>query len=185
MAAYLLEAGLRRCCDLRKHSSVELPLVSFGVGVESGEVSRVYAGTGEASVNTFIGHCVNVSARIEALTKLIACASVVIGDVNVELCAEAFYGVTFAELRAREQSERVDAERIAVQNRMNDMNRDLCLTFLDRYTLKGVDDPVPLYHRVDGSATRAGVERFERLLGHLVDGDEVHLAEVREHLGLG
>ncbi|MCH9687978.1 MAG: hypothetical protein K0V04_41495, partial [Deltaproteobacteria bacterium] len=155
LAAYLLEAGLRRCCSLR-HGM--LPVVSFGVGVESGEVSLVHAGDGPASVNTFIGHCVNVAARIEGLTKLIAGATVVVGDTTVERCAHAFYGETFAQLRDREQRETVDAKRIAIQKRMNEMNRGLCLAFLDRYTLKGVDEPVPLY-RLDGSATRKGVDR--------------------------
>ncbi len=180
LAAYLLEAGLSRCCARRQGL---MPVVSFGVGVESGEVSLVHAGTGPASVDTFIGHCINVAARIEALTKLIASATVVVADANVEMCADAFYGETFAQLRDREQRETVDARRIAIQKRMNEMNRDLCLTFLDRYTLKGVDEPLPLY-RLDGSATRKGVERFDRLLRQLVDGDEAHLAEVVEHLRL-
>lgn len=183
LSAYLLEAGLRRCCDLREDSTGLLPLVSFGVGVESGEVSRVRAGAGAAGVNTFIGHCVNVSARVEALTKVISNASVIIGDTNVEMCASAFYGENFNDLRVKERAERDDAKRIAIQKRMNDMNRELCLTFLDRYTLKGVDDPLPLY-RPDESATRPGVARFRKLLEHLVDGDEQHLAEVVTHLGL-
>ncbi len=183
LAAHLLTAGLRRCCEGRKDPTGRMPPVAFGVGVESGEVSRVRAGTGVASVNTFIGHCVNVAARIEALTKVIADASVMIGDATVERCADAFCGETFADLRARERSAGLDAARIGVQDRMNEINRELCLTFLDRYTLKGVDEPLPLY-RLDGSATRAGVARFERLLRELVNRDEAHLAEVFAYLGL-
>lgn len=184
LAGFLLEAGLRRCCARRNENRPrDAPDVSFGVGIESGEVSRLHAGTGAARVDTFIGHCINVSARIEALTKLVAHATVLIGDTCVELCTEAFFGETFARLREREQQAAFDEERVAVQKRMDDINRELCLTFLDRYILKGVDDPLPLY-RLDGSATRAGVGRFDRMLRHLVDGNEAHLVEARTHLEL-
>lgn len=183
LAGLLLEVGLQRCCARYNAEPHEAPAVSFGVGIESGEVSRVLAGSGIAGVDTFIGHCINVSARIEALTKLVAGSHVLIGDACVELCAEAFFGETFARLRQREQAAASDDERVAVQKRMDDINRELCLTFLDRYILAGVDAPLPLY-RLDGSATRAGVDRFDRMLRHLVDGDEAHLAEVRMHLGL-
>jgi class 3 adenylate cyclase len=181
LAAFLLEARLHDCCARRNAAAQGMPTVSFGVGVESGEVSRIFAGAGAAAVNTYIGHCVNIAARVEGLTKLIASARVIIGDTTVERCAEALYGETFADLRAREQAETTDAARIALQNRMNEINRDLCLTFLDRYALKGVDEPVPLY-RLDEAATCTAVARFERLLRLLVDGHEAHLAEVYGNL---
>ena len=52
-----------------------------------------------AGVDTVIGHCVNIAARVEALTKLIASAQVIVADSTVELCADAFFGQTFASLR--------------------------------------------------------------------------------------
>jgi class 3 adenylate cyclase len=183
LVAFLLEASLRRCCQRREQIPARPFPVSFGVGVESGEVARVHARSGGASVDTFIGHCVNVAARIEALTKLLSSASVAIGDTTIELCTDALYGETFSKLREQEQRAATDAERVAVQKRMDEINRDLCLTFLDRYILKGVELPLPLY-RIDGTATRPGVERFEKLLRALVRGDERHLAEVRAHLEL-
>jgi class 3 adenylate cyclase len=183
LVAFMLEASLRRCCQRRNEGSTRPFPVSFGVGIESGEVARVHGRSGNASIDTFIGHCVNVAARIETLTKLIASARVAIGDTTIELCTDAFYGETFARLREQEGLAATDAERITVQKRMDEINRDLCLTFLDRYTLKGVGEPLPLY-RLDGTATRPGVERFERLLRHLVDGDTQHLADVRAHLEL-
>lgn len=183
LAGFLLEAGLRRCCARHNAQPRPVPAVSFGVGVESGEVSWVHAGSEGARVDTVIGHCVNVSARIEALTKLVASANVLIGDACVELCTDAFFGETFARLRERERGATSDDDRVAVQKRMDDINRALCLTFLDRYILKGVDDPLPLY-RLDGSATRTGVERFDRMLRHLVDDDAAHLEQVRGYLEL-
>ncbi|MEZ4315811.1 MAG: hypothetical protein R3A79_07890 [Nannocystaceae bacterium] len=178
LAAFLLESGLRRLCERRTATSPDMPAVSFGVGVESGTISWVRARQGSVGVDTFIGHCVNVAARVEQLTKLVANARVIIGDTTVERCAEALYGETFASLRARERAATSDELRIATQKRMNEINRDLCLTFLERYTLKGVDEPVPLY-RLEEAAMVAGVARFERLLASLVGGNVRHLAEVR------
>lgn len=178
LAAFLLEAGLTGPCERQNRANPEMPALSFGVGVESGEVSRIRAGTPVAGVDTVIGHCVNIAARIEALTKLIASARVLIGDATVEMCVHAFHGQTFAELRAQERAATNDADRVALQNRMNEINREMCLTFLDRYALKGVDRPLPLY-RLDESATCGGVQRFDRLLEHLVAADPEHLHEVR------
>lgn len=181
LASFLLEAGLIDTCERHNKENPQFPSVSFGVGVESGEVSRIRAGTTVAGVDTVIGHCVNIAARIEALTKLIASARVLVGDSTVELCAHAFHGETFDSLRAQESAAANDADRVALQKRMNEINRELCLTFLDRYALKGVDRPLPLY-RPDESATCGGVLRFDRLLEHLVDSDADHLHQVRDVL---
>lgn len=181
LAAFLLEAGLRDTCERYNAAHPDLPRIGFGVGVESGEVSVIRAGTPAVGVETVIGHCINIAARVEALTKLIASAQVVVADSTVELCADAFFGQTFASLRAQERAADNDTERVGVQKRMNEINRDMCLTFLDRYALKGVDAPVPLY-RLDESATCGGVQRFDRLLEHLVDSDPEHLHQVRDVL---
>jgi class 3 adenylate cyclase len=178
LAAFLLEAGLSGPCERHNQANPETPAVSFGVGVESGEVSRIRAGSPVAGVDTVIGHCVNIAARVEALTKLIASARVLVGDSTVELCVDAFHGQTFAGLRAQERAATNDADRVALQKRMNEINREMCLTFLDCYALKGVDRAVPLY-RPDESATCGGVQRFDRLLEHLVASDPEHLHEVR------
>ena len=181
LAAFLLEAGLTTSCQRHNEANPNMPTISFGVGVESGEVSRIRAGAGIASVDTVIGHCVNIAARVEALTKLIASARVIVADSTVELCAEAFHGTTFASLRAQERAAGNDTDRVGLQKRMNEINREMCLTFLDRYALKGVEEPVPLY-RLDDSATCGGVTRFDRLLEHLVGDDPRHLHEVRDIL---
>lgn len=180
LAAFLLDAALDRACRGRGVAASPTPDVGFGAGVESGEVSVIRAGGGRLS--TVIGHCVNIAARIEGVTKVVASARVAVGNACVELCAKALRGVTFTELRERERQAKDDAERVSIQKQMDEMNRALCLTFLDHYVLKGVDEPLPLY-RIDGKATRSGVERFDRLLSALVEGDEAHLTEVRAHLG--
>lgn len=179
LAAFLLETGLRDMCERYNAAHPNMPTISFGVGVESGEVSVIRASAGSVGVQTVIGHCINIAARIEALTKLIASAQVIVADSTVELCTDEFFGHTFASLRAEERAAQNDTARVAVQKRMNDINREMCLTFLDRYSLKGVDAPMPLY-RLDESATCGGVSRFDRLLEHLVVNDAEHLHQVRD-----
>lgn len=181
LAAFLLEQGLGDMCTNYNLTHPDMPSIGFGVGVESGEVSIIRAGTNLVGVNTVIGHCINIAARVEALTKLIASASVIVSDATVELCADAFFGQTFESLRALERAATNDGDRVAAQKRMNHNNREMCLTFLDRYSLKGVNAPAPLY-RLDDTATCGGVHRFDRLLEHLVDGDPEHLHQVRDVL---
>jgi class 3 adenylate cyclase len=176
LSAFLLDTSLNRLCE-RQRASVSAPEVDFGVGIESGEVSRVVASSGQTALETCIGHCINVSARVEALTKVIHDARVVIADSTAEACAAHLYGLTFGELRARDRSAPADADRIAIHNQMHEMNRRLCLTYLDRYTLKGVRQPTPLY-RIAPEAAHLGTQRFRELLHGLVWGDPEHLEEV-------
>ena len=63
------------------------------------------------------------------------------------------------------------------------MNRDLCVTYLDRYNLKGVGEPSPLY-RPALTWRDLGTPRFEALLAALVKGNEAHLGDVRSVLAV-
>ena len=180
LSGLLLDAALSRYCSARK-AVAGVPAVGFGVGLESGEVSRIRAGRASAGFATLIGHCINMSARMEALTKVLSDARVIVGDATVELCAEALYGETFHALRQKERLAADDAARLAIHDRMNTMNRELCVTYLDRYNLKGVDEPSPLY-RPALTWRDLGTPRLEALLSALVAGDQAHLADVRRLL---
>jgi class 3 adenylate cyclase len=180
LAGFLLEASLGRLCSAYP-AVAGVPSVGFGVGIDSGEVSRVRAGRGGAGFATVIGHCINMSARMEALTKVLSDARVIIGDSTIELCAAALYGETFHALRARERVAADDVARLAIHDRMNTMNRDLCVAYLDRYNLKGVGEPSPLY-RPDLTGRDLGTRRFDVLLTALVKGEHAHLDDVRRVL---
>jgi len=180
LSGFLLEAALERLCAAHPKLAA-VPSVGFGVGIESGEVSRVRAGQQGAGFATVIGHCINMSARMEGLTKVLSDAKVIVGDSTVELCAEALYGETFHALRARERAAPDDSARLAIHDRMNTMNRELCVTYLDRYNLKGVDQPSPLY-RPALTGRDLGTPRLDTLLAALVKGDASHLADVRQML---
>jgi hypothetical protein len=123
LSALVLDAALGRLCAARGMIA-GVPTVGFGVGIESGEVSRVRVGQGRAGFETVIGHCINMSARMEALTKVLSDARVIVGDTTVELCAAALHGETFHALRARERAAEDDAARLAIHDRMNTMNRE-------------------------------------------------------------
>ena len=180
LAGFLLDASLDRLCSAQSPMT-GVPSVGFGAGIESGEVSTVRSGHGNAGFTTVIGHCINMSSRMEALTKVISDARVIIGDATVELCAAEFYGTTFHQLRARERAASDDAARLAIHDTMNTMNRELCVTYLDRYNLKGVDAPSPLYRPALGWRD-LGTPRFDALLTALVRQNPTHLAEVRRSL---
>jgi hypothetical protein len=177
LAGFLIDAALGRLCAAHPTAAS----VGFGVGIESGEVSTVRARHGSAGFTTLIGHCINMSARMEALTKVLSEATVIVGDTTVELCAAALYGNTFHALRARDRAASDDAARLAIHDSMETMNRDLCITYLDRYNLKGVDAPIPLYRPALGWRD-LGTPRFDALLSALVKGDPAHLADVRRAL---
>jgi class 3 adenylate cyclase len=180
LSALVLDAALGRLCAARGMIA-GVPTVGFGVGIESGEVSRVRVGQGRAGFETVIGHCINMSARMEALTKVLSDARVIVGDTTVELCAAALHGETFHALRARERAAEDDAARLAIHDRMNTMNRELCVTYLDRYNLKGVGEPSPLY-RPALTWRDLGTLRLDALLASLVRGDQAHLRDLREQL---
>jgi hypothetical protein len=118
---------------------------------------------------------------MEALTKVLSDARVIVGDTTVELCAAALHGETFHALRARERAAEDDAARLAIHDRMNTMNRELCVTYLDRYNLKGVGEPSPLY-RPALTWRDLGTPRLDALLASLVRGDQAHLRDLREQL---
>ena len=57
----------------------------------------------------------------------------------------------------------------------------LCLPFIPRPRLRGLDQPLPLY-RLSESTAISGNPRYERLLRQLVLEDPDHLAEVETML---
>ncbi len=187
LAAVLLDAALTRACA-RYRREVPGPaadLVGFGVGVESGEVTRVRgrppAGPGDLVLDTYVGRCINVAARAEGVTKVIERASTVFSDGVVERVAGDCFGKNFAALREAEAASRTDEERLPHLTAMRDLNHDLCISYIHRHHLKGVDGAVPLY-RLSRAALDPALPRLRGLLARLVGRDGGHLADVLTHL---
>ena len=187
LAGIILNKTLTACCEEYNKGSHHngAPGTSFGIGIASGKVSRILAqpttGSGHPVVDTYIGHCINVAARSEGISKIIYHANTIIAYPTVELVAKALFIKTFHELRQQELQCVDDLERLALYDEINSLNRALCLSYIKRHVLKGVDHPMPLY-RFARSAIQTGVPRFEHLIDKLVNGNKQHLKEILSKL---
>jgi class 3 adenylate cyclase len=186
LAALMLHLSLQDACDEyneRAHQ-VGCPKVSFGIGVESGEVCGVRAGPEKVDwpprVESYIGSCINVAARAEALTKGYYRAQTIVAGHAHELLCRDLLGQSYREfVRAALDDDGGEKGR-AAHNAMADLDRRLCLGFLHYHHLKGVDGPLPLFRIADYSA-HPGNDCFTTLLGQLTDGER-HSAEVTDFL---
>src|SRR5262245_482617 len=187
LAALLLHLALQDQCDEynRRAQSAGCPKVSFGIGVESGEVCRIHAGPEKADgypqVETYIGSCINVAARAEALTKGYYRAHTMVAEHAHELLCLGLLGQSYRELVLAALDDRgTGEERRVVHTRMADLDQRLCLGFLHYHHLKGVDRPLPLF-RITDYAACSGNDRFMTLLGQLTEGAR-HSEEVADFL---
>ena len=140
-----------------------VPVSSFGIGVESGELCRVMAG-GRA---TYIGQCINMASRLETITKSFDSADVVIGEQLVSLLYADVLKQDFPAMSAQAIDNDVkDREHLELVSRFGRFNQALCLNFLHYHRLKGVNRPMAL-HGISKRAGAPGNPRFDALLGTL------------------
>lgn len=178
LAALILHNVLQSICE-HYNSRLDNPVcprTSFGIGVESGDVCRIRASPptegGDPIIDTYIGSCINVAARAEAMSKVFYRANTIIAETTNELLCQEIFGESYnALIRQAFDPAIPDKERLAVHDKMNSFNRGLCLTFLHHHNLKGVDKPVPLFRVADASAY-AGNPRFDSLVAKLTSGAE-------------
>jgi class 3 adenylate cyclase len=173
LVALLLNAILQVACDHynRNRRGRERPKTSFGIGVDSGTVSRLKAypagGNGVPLIDTFIGECINVAARAEGASKLYSRSNTIIAASTNEILCQWLFGESYATLIQRALSEEFsDDAHLSVQDRMIECNRALCLTYMHHHNLSGVNEPVALFRLAHGSVA-LGNPRFESLLGQL------------------
>jgi len=161
------------------------PTTGVGIGVEAGEVSRIRAlvpsETAGSFVDTCIGNCINVAARIETLTKNYGAVRTIVGAVaNEQLCFDLFgksYSTVVQETRSGTITEKRSFE---LHDELTDLNRRLCVSYIHRHVLKGVKEPLPLF-RLSSSRAQLGNPHFESLL-KLLAVDSAHHAEVQTFL---
>lgn len=160
-----------------------VPATSFGIGIESGRVSRVVGRrrrdeASEAFVETVIGDCINVAARAESVTKNFARTRTILGPrVNNYLCQELLQKDYDGLIEAAWSHSLDDGLRYQFHDAMNELNRKLCLAFIDHLHLKGVDRPVALF-RVQDVRLRLDNPEFMKLLDQLTKGDQAHLDRI-------
>jgi class 3 adenylate cyclase len=187
LTALMLHIVLRVKCqeyNLRLESSA-CPRTSFGIGVDSGPISRILAqAPGDNPfpiVDTYIGPCINIAARAEAMTKFFHDANTIIAETTNELLCKELLGTTYATfVQKAYDPETQDEERLTTYDEMNYLNRTLCLFFIQHHNLKGVEHPVALFRIADSSA-QVGNPRFEALIERLTD-DTGHLSDVHGFL---
>jgi class 3 adenylate cyclase len=182
LAALLLNNVLQTVCDAyNANRKSAAPNTSFGIGIESGDVCRVRAyapgDTWLMGIDTYIGSCINVAARLEGTTKLYHHATTIMGETTNELLCRSLFGVSYQSCVERAVDRgNLDDERLAAQDQLTALNRNLCVLFAHHHNLKGVDRPMPLY-RVSNVSAVPGNPRFDALLKQLAD-DDPHLARI-------
>ena len=70
------------------------------------------------------------------------------------------------------------AVKTELEQKMSELNHEMCLKFLHLHNLKGVDKPIALY-RVSESALTLENQTFQALLGKLT-ADQAHTKAVKE-----
>lgn len=177
LATFILHMTLKsKCASYNVRSeNLDRPKTSYGIGVESGVVSRLRASLGEnspLSIATCVGPCINLAARAEALTKNYAFARTIFGPHIQSLVCEAITGQNVEDIARRARDPALtDAQRVDLQLALEKLNRELCLSFLHYHNLKGIDEPVALF-RIAGGMARPGNPRFDLLLERLIPSDD-------------
>lgn len=175
----------RLCHEYNQRKRRRVPDVSFGIGIESGTVWQVTSSDTLVSnapiIETYIGDCINVAARVESATKDHARTLMLVSEqVNWLLCKHLF-GEDYRELMQQALNYSLpDNERKQLWNRMDKLNEHLLVTFISAHNLRGVSEPVPLF-RV--SPTLAALERpeFQALLRRL-SLDETHSQKINQFI---
>jgi hypothetical protein len=184
LAAHIMHIQLRKYCEQynRQLGDPLIPPMSFGLGMESGTASRLRALSMNATmlpvVDTFIGHCINVAARAETITKTLYKANSIIGPRINELLCKELWNESYDEMEKQAKDRQIsDPDLFAIYARMDDINRRNCITYVHHHVLKGVPHPVALF-RLSDRSMHPNNSRFRTLLRKLVRDSESHLEEV-------
>ena len=185
LAALLLHKKLEEVCLSynRKIEENRVPNIWFGIGVESGHVSPVEAGYKTSfsgpSIHTVLGNCINVASRAQGVTKQLAGSRTILAGTTVEQLTHHLLDTDFKLLIEKTSGIESDfAVKTELEQKMTELNHEMCLKFLHLHNLKGVDKPIPLY-RVSESALTLENETFQTLLDKLT-ADEAHTKAVKE-----
>lgn len=136
----------------------------YGIGLESGSVvvgpPPAATGTG---IRMCLGHCINVAARLESMTKLYRRTPLMVGQHTNEALCRSLLGEDYPALVRRVEDEQSSGGRVEeALDRMRELNRELTLQYVGDLRLRGVDPPrmafrlsVPWYreHRVRVTAS--------------------------------
>jgi class 3 adenylate cyclase len=115
----------------------------FGIGMEMGCVTAVGPATGPRTV---LGHCINVAARLEGLTKVFASTSFVLGAEANRVLVSALLGEDYEAMMREAIEATLDASEVGrLWARLRAANDALGLIWMGSVQLKGVRDPLPAF----------------------------------------
>jgi hypothetical protein len=136
LSVLLMHLTLRAHCEAYNRTLPRgSPRTGIGIGMESGDISRIQAHTRGAApypvVDTCIGSCINVAARIETTTKFYSLARTVIGEASNYLLCRALYREDYSVLeREGRDLHSDDAHRLGLHDTMTQLNRRLCVSWI-------------------------------------------------------
>jgi class 3 adenylate cyclase len=184
LASLLLHKKLETVCEQYNaaHLNVDAPPIWFGIGVDTGTVSPVMAGVvsdvSKPSIHTVLGNCINIAARAQGITKLLAGSRTIVAGNTFEYLCDTLLQTDFRKLKAITTcSSEQFCEKTKTEREMSALNHQLCVKFLHLHHLKGVDKPVDLY-RVSESALHLENPTFDVLLNKL-SADKPHATSLK------
>lgn len=167
-AGMVMHIALRQYCA--DYPASTLPQISFGIGIESGLVSRIKAAgpspTTVPVVDTYIGNCINIAARAEQVTKTLYLGNTVLGPQIVELLFRSLCQDSYSDLERKADHTPNDDERYQIYSLMDEHLYRLCMTYVHHHVLKGIDRPLALF-RLSDRALSSKNSRFLKLLEQL------------------
>ncbi len=118
----------------------------YGIGMESGHVEKVETPSiSNKKIETYLGNVINISARIEALSKEHGRAPMLFGPTLNNLLSEKVFEVPYNELI--DESKNMKGQECAniEYAEMNKINLKLLSSYIFEHNLKGVDKPIPIF----------------------------------------
>lgn len=131
----------------------------FGIGIESGFVHQVSASVDDKQIITYLGHVINIAARLESLTKDHSRAPIIFGPDFNELLTQYYFNISYKQLiqKAREEKDSYEVNKLHVQ--MASINSQLLSSYLFEHRLKGIKNALPVF-RVSPSLQDINKDHF-------------------------
>jgi adenylate cyclase len=175
------EMAVKSALDMRRRLSVfneyrnrqNQPLIRFGIGISSGEVVSGNIGSQKRMDYTVIGNGVDISSRLEGVTKQYGC-DIILSEYTYQLCKDTVWVRELDRIRVKGKTKPISIYQLidARQTPLNDRTQEL----------------LSLYHQGRAAYTRADFRTakqwFER--AQHVDAEDqaiaVHLQRIDEYL---
>lgn len=117
----------------------------FGIGLESGNVRKAEGKTLNTDVVTYLGDVINITARLESITKDHARAPIIFGNEINEKLTFYFFNESYKELMAKAKRARKNEIIKSIHQKMNEINAFFLSSYIYEHRLKGVEKHYPTF----------------------------------------